>query len=320
MSLTATAAKHYWQLKYIFEIFVCRIVAVSLSKLFTDKPLVLSYELFPPKTEKGETALFQHVERLCEFSPDFITCTYGAGGSTRAKTLQIVSEVKKRFDVPVASHLTLVGSTAGQLKSYLDQAKQMGVDYIVALRGDPPQGEVEFQQTAGGFRYANELVEFIRAEFHDDFSIAVAGYPEKHLEAVSLDIDLENLKRKVDAGADIIITQLFYNNEDFFAFCDRCADLDINIPIVPGILPVTNFKQIQRITNLCGSKLPSDFANALSKNESPDYQHRVGVDFAIRQVNELVENGVPGIHFYVLNKSRATIEVLGQTSFNSQFA
>ena len=293
-------------------------MSVSLPELFAKKSLVLSYELFPPKTEKGETALYRHLERLCEFSPDFITCTYGAGGSTREKTLRIVTEVKKRFEVPVASHLTLVGSSVDHLRQYLKQAKQLGVDYIVALRGDPPQGETEFRPTEGGFSYANELVEFIRSEFQGDFSIAVAGYPEKHVEAVSLDVDLENLKRKVDAGADLIITQLFYDNDDYFAFCDRCADLGIEIPIVPGILPVTNFAQVQRITNLCGAKLPSNFANALSQNDSPEYQHQIGVEFAISQVNQLIENGVPGIHFYVLNQSRATIEVLGQTSFCSQ--
>ena len=291
---------------------------MSISKLFSEKSLVLSYELFPPKTEKGEAALFQHVERLCEFSPDFITCTYGAGGSTREKTLRIIADVKKRFGVPVASHLTLVGSSADQLRSYLDTAREAGVDYIVALRGDPPQGESEFTPTDGGFRYANELVDFIRSEFGNEFSIAVAGYPEKHVEAVSLDTDLENLKRKVDAGADIVITQLFYDNHDYFTFCDRCSDLGIDIPIVPGILPVTNFAQVQRITNLCGSKLPDDFAQAMMQNDDPDHQYQVGVEFATRQVNELIENGVPGIHFYVLNKSRATMEVLGQTSFHSQ--
>ena len=177
------------------------------------------------------------------------------------KPCEIISEVKKRFDVPVASHLTLVGSTADDLRDYLSRARQQQVDYIVALRGDPPQGETKFKQTEGGFRYANELVEMVRAEF-SEFGVLVAGYPEKHREAPSFEVDLENLKRKVDAGADAVVTQLFYNNDDFFHFRDRCRNMGINVPIVPGLLPVTSLHQIQRIASLCGAVLPEDFVRA----------------------------------------------------------
>jgi len=269
----------------------------------------LSFELFPPKTEVGEKALFRHVDQLMQFQPNFVTCTYGAGGSTREKTLDIVDGVKRRFDIPVASHLTCVNASVDQLRAYLKHAGQRQIDYIVALRGDPPQGETEFKSTAGGLQYANQLVELIRAEF-PGFGVAVAGYPETHQEAISPEADLENLKRKVDAGADIVITQLFYNNEDFFRFRDRTQRAGISVPLVPGILPVTNLAQIQRITAMCGAQLPGEFVTVLGQCQDSDSQFRAGVDFATQQVQDLMDQDVPGVHFYVLNKSQATTEIL----------
>jgi len=282
---------------------------MSLSSLFTKKKLVLSCELFPPKTDKGEKALYRHVKKLADFDPDFITCTYGAGGSTRDKTLSIVVEVKKRFNLPVASHLTLVSSTEDDLRNYLARAKEHGVDFIVALRGDPPQGKSEFEQTAGGYRHANELVELINREF-PDFGIVVAGYPEKHREAPSLKADLENLKRKVDAGADVVVTQLFYENADFYRFRDQCREIGISVPIVPGLLPVTNLGQIQRIASLCGAKLPQKFVARLGEKDDNEWQFEVGVEQAIAQTQDLIANDVPGLHFYVLNQSDATSRIL----------
>lgn len=277
----------------------------------------LSFELFPPKTDAGQQALFHHVEQLMQFRPDFVTCTYGAGGSTRDKTLEIVDGVKRQFELPVASHLTCVNASVDQLRAYLEEAARRKIDYIVALRGDPPRGETEFKSTANGLQYANQLVELIRAEF-PNFGVAVAGYPETHQEAISPEADLENLKRKVDAGADVVITQLFYNNEDFFRFRDRTRQAGISVPLVPGILPVTNLAQIQRITAMCGAQLPEEFVAALGQSEDPDFQSRVGVDFATRQVQELMEQDVPGIHFYVLNKSQATSEILASLNLVRQ--
>lgn len=281
----------------------------SLSNTFQPDRFVISFELFPPKTEKGEKNLYQHVENLMQFEPDFITCTYGAGGSTRDKTLEIVSRVRQEFKVPVASHLTLVGSTADQLRGYLRQAQEAGIDYIVALRGDPPQGKSQFEQTEGGFRYANELVSLIQNEF-SEMGVLVAGYPETHREAPDADTDLENLKRKVDAGADVVVTQLFYENDDFFRFRDRCDSVGIDVPIVPGILPVTNLGQIKRIASLCGAKLPSEFVSRLSEKEDREWQFEVGVEFAIQQTRALIDAGIPGIHYYVLNRSPATTRIL----------
>jgi methylenetetrahydrofolate reductase (NADPH) len=269
----------------------------------------LSFELFPPKSPEGDAALYSHLERLLAFHPSFVTCTYGAGGSTRQRTLGVVHEVKTRFNLPVASHLTCVGSTLDELRTYLADARARGVDLIVALRGDPPQGESTFTPVEGGLRYANELVELVRREF-PGFGVAVAGYPETHQEATSADADLAHLKRKVDAGADVVLTQLFYNNEDFFRFRDRAVAAGISVPIVPGVLPVSNLAQIKRVASLCGAVLPADFVDALERQPEADGQFQVGVDFAIRQVRELLAGGVPGMHFYVLNKSQATAAVL----------
>jgi methylenetetrahydrofolate reductase (NADPH) len=282
---------------------------MRFSEIYRSRPFGLSFELFPPKTDAGLEALMGHVEALARHHPSFITCTYGAGGSTRERTLQIVTSIKEHFQLPVASHLTCVGSTVADLRRYLGEAQDRGVDNIVALRGDPPQGQTSFCQVAGGLRYANELVSLIHQEF-PDFGIAVAGYPEKHQEAPSLEQDLENLRRKADCGAEVVITQLFFNNRDFFTFRDRCRQLGIRLPIIPGLLPVTNLSQIQRITSLCGAQLPQPFVQRLAAHDDEAWQFDVGVDFAVGQVQELLSEGVEGIHFYVLNKSQATCRVL----------
>lgn len=282
---------------------------MSLSDIYGAGKFALSYELFPPKTAVGQDNLFGHLERLVEHGPRFMTCTYGAGGSTQERTLDTIQRVKETYGIPVASHLTCVGATVDQLRAYLTEATRRGIDYIVAVRGDPPRGEKKFTAVQGGLRHANELVALIRAEF-SHLGIAVAGYPEKHQEAPSLEVDLENLKRKVETGADIVITQLFYNNEDFFHFRQRCDQMGIRIPIVPGILPVTNVSQIRRLTSLCGAHLPHDFIAELEKRDDPEWQFQVGVEYAVRQVQELIAAGIPGIHFYVLNKSEATSQVV----------
>jgi methylenetetrahydrofolate reductase (NADPH) len=269
----------------------------------------ISFELFPPKTAAGEASLYEHVERLMAFEPTLITCTYGAGGSTQAKTLEIVEQVRQRFRVKVASHLTLVGSTIADLRTYLCRAQELQIDSIVALRGDPPVGSANFQMTPGGLQHANQLVELIRAEF-GCFSVLVAGYPEKHREAPNAEIDLDHLKRKVDSGADAVITQLFYDNQDFFRFRDRCCARGIDVPIIPGLLPVTNLQQVQRITSLCDAKLPTLFVARLQQRDDPHWQFQVGVEKAIEQVQGLMAAGVAGLHFYVLNRSDATTKIL----------
>lgn len=281
----------------------------KLRDVYRSGRLAVSIELFPPKTPAGEQSLYEHVRKLIEFEPDFVTCTYGAGGSTRDKTLEIVRQVKTQFGVPVASHLTVVGSTIDQLREYLQQAAQANIDYVVALRGDPPQGQTTFQATAGGLRHANELVAMIRQEF-PQFGIAVAGYPEKHQEAESFDVDLRHLKNKVEAGSDVVLTQLFFDNRDFLRFREQCNAVGIDVPIVPGVLPVTNLKQIQRIASLCGAKIPQSFADNLGRSDQPQWQMQVGIEFALQQLNELIREDVPGLHFYVLNQSQAMLAIL----------
>jgi methylenetetrahydrofolate reductase (NADPH) len=269
----------------------------------------LSFELFPPKKAELLPGLLKAVEELQRFGPDFFTCTYGAGGATRSGTLGLLGTLKQQYQLQIASHLTCVGSTIEQLRSYLDEAKAIGVDYIVALRGDPPKGESQFTQTQGGLRFANELVSMLRSEY-PEFGILVAGYPEVHQEAPSAEVDLENLKRKVDSGADVVVTQLFYNNEDFYRFRDRCQKAGIRIPIIPGVLPVISLASIQRIASLCKAALPQGFVDELSKSDKDDWQFNVGTEFATKQVADLIQSGIPGIHFYVLNSSRATSKVL----------
>lgn len=285
---------------------------MKLSAAYGPGKFGLSFELFPPKTPQGVANLFQHVARLVEFQPSFITCTYGAGGSSQSTTLEIVSRVHREFKLPVATHLTCVGRTVDQLCDYLQQAQLENIANVVALRGDPPRGDTAFRPVDGGLRYANELVTLIRRQF-PNLGIAVAGYPETHQEAPNADVDLANLKRKVDAGADVVITQLFYDNADFFRFRDRCTNFGIDVPIVPGLLPITNFAQIKRITSLCGAKLPPELVAGLeAAGEDAAAQFALGVETAVRQSQELVEAGVPGMHFYVLNRSEAAAGVLGE--------
>ena len=281
----------------------------TLPAIYDRSQFGISFELFPPKTEPGLASLWKQVARLTQFAPDYITCTYGAGGSTQSKTLDVITHVKEQFEVPVASHLTCVGASVDDLRGYLSTAEQRGVDHIVALRGDPPQGETSFVATSDGFAHANELVALIRKEY-PQFGIAVGGYPEVHQEAPNAESDLENLKRKVDAGADIVITQLFYHNDAFFRFRDEYERIGIKAPLIPGILPVTNLRQIRRITSLCGTKLPNSFVERLSDKDDADWQMQVGVEQATEQVAALVAAGVPGLHFYVLNKSKAASAVL----------
>ena len=282
---------------------------MSLASLYHASSCPISFELFPPKTEAGLKSLYDNVRKLLQFKPAFFTCTYGAGGSTQGTTLEVLNKVREITQLPVASHLTCVNATVDDLDSYLKQASQQSVDYIVALRGDPPKGSEKFQATEGGLRYANELVELIRSK-HPAFGIAVAGYPEVHQEAPNAEVDLENLKRKVDAGADIIITQLFYDNEDFYRFRERCVGAGITIPIIPGILPVTNFKQALRIAQMCKARIPASLEQSMTACDDEHDQFKLGVEHARDQITDLRNEGVSGIHYYVLNKSEAATELL----------
>jgi len=283
---------------------------MHLSDVFSGGEFAASIEIFPPKTEAGDQALRRHLQQLVEHQPAFVSCTFGAGGSTRDRTMHWCKEIQEDLQRPAVAHLTCVGSTRDELIQLLEQADSVGIRNIMALRGDAPEGADSFQAVEGGLRYANELVELIRERF-PDWGIGVAGYPEKHAEASSLDVDLQNLKRKVDAGADAIITQLFFSNDCFFSFRDRCNSLGMELPIVPGIMPITDFARIKRITSMCGSSFPEDLAARLAEvQDDKAAQLEIGVEHAIAQCQELKAEGVPGIHFYALNKSDACHQIL----------
>ena len=279
-----------------------------LDALKTSRP-TLSFEFYPPKSDIGFWDLFKTIESLKPIDPTYVSVTYGAGGSTRGKTVDLVARIKRDIGIESMAHITCVGATRDEIAEVLDSLKSHGLENVLALRGDAPAGEDAFVATAGGFTYANELVEFIRDRF--DFCIGAACYPECHPEAANPDVDLENLKRKVDAGVDFLITQLFFNNDDFFAFRDKCQAVGIDVPIVPGLMPVTNLSQIQRISSMCGAKLPKAFLAPLAeKEDDADWQFEVGVEQAAQQAEGLLSAGVPGMHFYVLNRSKATSRVL----------
>lgn len=270
----------------------------------------LSFEIFPPKTPSGDEALRTTLERLALYRPAFISCTYGAGGSTRERTVDWCVEIQQRLNLTATAHFTCVDSTREELLEWLNRAHERGIRNIMALRGDPPQGETHFRSVPGGFRHANELVALIRSSFAD-MGIGVAGYPEKHPEAPDASTDLAHLKRKVEAGADAVFTQLFYVNENFFCFRERYAQAGIGVPLVPGIMPITEFARIKRITSLCGAVIPADLAGRLEAvQDDPQAQFEIGVEYAVRQCRELIDAGVPGIHFYVLNKSQSCEEIL----------
>jgi len=278
---------------------------MRIRDIYTAGRLGLSIEIFPPKTPDGDGALRETLTDLAPYRPAFISCTYGAGGSTSKRTVEWCQEIQQRHQLTATAHFTCVGSTREQLLDWLHFASQSGVKNIMALRGDPPAGETNFRPVEGGLRNANELVTLIREHF-PQLGIGVAGYPEKHPEAPSFDIDLSNLRRKVDAGADAVFTQLFYENSRFLRFRELADTLGVKIPVIPGIMPITEFARIKRITSMCGAFIPPALGTKLEAvQEDKQAQFEIGVEYAIAQCRELLDQGVPGIHFYVLNKSAA---------------
>ncbi len=277
-------------------------------------PLVISFEFFPPKTLEEEEALFQNLERLKRWNPGFVSITYGAGGTTKDKSLELAQRIKDQ-GLNVVAHLTCVGATKEELAQTLDWLQKRGIENLLALRGDPPQGEREFKPVAGGFRYAFQLLEFIRKKW--DFCIGVAGYPEGHIENPDKEADLKYLKLKVDKGADFVVTQLFFDNKYFYNFVDRARAIGIQVPIIPGIMPITNLKQVMRFTQLCGATIPRNLIETMEKASHPEEVRRLGIQHAYNQCRDLLNHGIKALHFYTLNRSRATeailTELLGKT-------
>ena len=278
-----------------------------ISELFALNRPLRSLEFFPPKDDAGVEALRATAIALKRMNPDFVSVTYGAGGTTRDRTAQVCEFLKRDFGFTVMPHLTCVGHTRAELTVIADRIHAGGFRNIMTLRGDPPKGATEFPVTADGLRNANELAALLKAR-HADFCLGVAGYPEKHPEASSLDTDLTHLRRKVDAGAAFVTTQLFFDNTQYYRFVERCRTAGITVPIVPGIMPVLSLKQIQRFTQMCGATLPQQLITRLEvAADNADVLETIGIDWALTQIRGLLANGAPGYHLYILNRAKGAL-------------
>lgn len=272
----------------------------------------ISFEFFPPKSDEAAALLERTIAELSPLAPAFVSVTYGAGGSTREKTLEIVSRIRRQAGIEAMAHLTCVGATRDEIGAVVDRLFAAGVTNILALRGDPPKGAATFVPMEGGFAYANELVAFIRRRHGASLSVGGAAYPEKHVECASPELDLDNLRRKVDAGVDFLITQMFFDNSRYWEFCERARSAGIGVPILPGIMPITNAAQADRWV-ACGASLPPQLAAELERRRAdPRAVAQLGVAHATAQCIELLQGGSPGIHFYTLNKSTATKDVFSE--------
>jgi methylenetetrahydrofolate reductase (NADPH) len=269
-----------------------------------------SFEFFPPRTEDAARQLEQTIAQLRELKPTFVSVTYGAGGSTRERTIEIVTRVKSEAGIEAMAHLTCVGSTRDDLAGVLERIDEAGIENVLALRGDPPKGQTEFKPVEGGFRFASELVRFIRDRHNSALCLGGACYPEKHPECGNPAVDLMNLKRKVDEGLDFVITQLFFNNRHYFEFVERARRAGIKVPIIAGIMPITNASQVERFMVSCGATIPFELAEELDRRrDDPNAVLELGIAHATAQCIDLLKQGAPGIHFYTLNRSTATREI-----------
>jgi methylenetetrahydrofolate reductase (NADPH) len=280
---------------------------------------VISFEFFPPKTEEGDRNLLgKTIPALIQTTPDYCSVTYGAGGSTRDKTLMIVDRIQKEHQLTAVAHLTCVCSTRDQIQELLGQIRKLGVKNLLALRGDPPGGG-EFKATPGGFEYSNQLVSFIREQ--GNFCIGVAGFPEGHIACkAGKHTDWQHLKQKIDAGADFVVTQLFFENADYYEFRDHMSRKHgVSVPFVPGIVPILNASQIKRFTAMSGARIPGPLASRLEQlGENDDAVVEFGIEYATKQCEDLLRNGAPGIHFYTLNKAHSTVRVLKNLSLTRE--
>ena len=276
--------------------------------LATMRPF-FSFEFFPPKDESGSAQLFKTIEALAPLRPAFVSITYGAGGSTRARTLALAKQIQHEIGLTVLAHVTCVGATRADLRQVFDDLARAGIENVLALRGDPPKGSATFETPPGGFANASELITMLRRNY--DFCIGAACYPETHLEAASPESDLEYLAQKVENGADFLISQLFFNNDRYAAFEQRVRDRGITVPILPGLMPITNYEQITRFTAMCGATIPPKLLFELeARRGDAGAVEDLGVAYATLQATELLRRGVPGVHFYTLNKSPATRAVV----------
>lgn len=285
----------------------------KISQLFEGRPRSFSFELFPPKTPEGHAKLLQTIERMCVLKPDFFSCTYGAGGGSRDKTLDIVEHIQNTHGVCAMAHLTCVLHTRDEIKNVLNDMKRRRICNVLALRGDAPKENPNWQPGPDNFKYSSDLVQFIRREFGEHFGIGVAGFPEGHLLAPDRDFDARILKGKVDVGADFVITQLFFDNRDYFEYTARLKNLGVQARIIPGILPITDYAALMRFCGLCGASIPPAVHEIFKPiADSPEKTLEAGIAFAVRQCRELLQAGAPGLHFYTLNKLSPVDTILQQ--------
>jgi methylenetetrahydrofolate reductase (NADH) len=289
---------------------------MKIRDLFSFQPQTFSFEFFPPKTPQDVDDLFMRARELKALGPSFISVTYGAGGSTRRSTIDLVCRLQAELDMVAMAHVTCVGHSQAELREILEELRDCGVQNLMCLRGDPPRGQTNFVPAPDGFANAYELVTLARSI--SDFSIGVAGYPEMHPESVDKHRDLEYLRAKVACGADFVTTQLFFDNRDYFDFCERAQHNGITVRIIPGIMPITNYRQIVRFTTMCGATLPAALQQCLEPvADDPQAVLEIGIDWAWRQCEELLANGAPGVHFYTLNRSLATQRIFARLQESS---
>jgi methylenetetrahydrofolate reductase (NADPH) len=282
---------------------------MKISDILSTGKQTISFEFFPPKTDEGLESLFKTIDRLKVYRPDYVSVTYGAGGSTRDRTEDIVIRIKDETGLRVMSHLTCVAQTKEDVHNVLVRLEEVGIENVLGLRGDPPRGEEKFVPAEGGFLYASELIAHIRENF--DFGVAGACFPEGHLDSVDLEADIAYLKKKIEAGADFLITQLFFDNRDFFDFMDRAERAGIHLPVIAGILPILSTPQIRRFTALCGAKIPPELDQQLDRfADDDDAVREIGIEHATTQVEELWRSGVAGVHLYTLNRSYSVSRLL----------
>ncbi|MCU0823508.1 MAG: methylenetetrahydrofolate reductase [NAD(P)H] [Leptospira sp.] len=282
---------------------------MHISEVLKQREISISFEFFPPKNEEASLDLFRTIQDLSDLNPAYVSVTYGAGGSTRDLTHDLVVKLQEKTGLTIVSHLTCVGSTKDEILTILKRYNTSGIHNIMALRGDPPKGQSEFIKTENGFEFAGELVSFIKKEF-PEMGVGVAGFPEGHPSTPNRLKEIEYLKWKVDQGADYICTQLFFNNNDFYDFVERCEIAGIKVPIIAGIMPVTSRKGMARMAELAlGSKFPAKLLKALSRAEDDEYAENVGIHWATEQVRDLLDHKIAGIHMYTLNKSKATRKI-----------
>lgn len=282
---------------------------MKVSSLLRSRATTFSFEFFPPQNPTSSEELFHTISDLIPLEPSYVSITYGAGGSTRALTHDLVVRLVEETELNVVAHLTCVNSSHQEIRTILEKYRASGIENIMALRGDPTKGATQFTPVADGFSQASELVAFIKKHF-PDFCVGVAGYVEGHPEVRNRLKEMDYLKAKVDQGADYVCTQLFFENRDFYDFCDRCELAGIRVPIVAGIMPITSHKTMQRMADLAaGAHYPARLLRALSRVESDEGFEKVGIHWATEQVLDLLDKGVKGIHFYTLNKSRAAISI-----------